>query len=126
MYQKWYNCSLSTPKKTFQAIFYSHLTGTEPVRDWLLSLLVEERKAIGADIMSVEFGWPIGMPTVRNLGQGLWEVRTTLPKTIARVFFCIKGKNLILLHGIIKKSQNTPKKDLELARKRMKAIGGKL
>jgi len=117
---------MSTPKKTLQAIFYSHPTGTEPVRDWLLSLLVEERKAISGDIMSVEFGWPIGMPTVRSLGHGLWEVRTTLPKTIARVFFCIKGKNLILLHGIIKKSQDTPSKDLELARKRMKAIGGKL
>jgi len=35
----------------------------------------------------VQEGWPLGMPLVRNLAKGLWEVRCTLPNTIARVFF---------------------------------------
>jgi phage-related protein len=72
--------------------------------------------------MSVEFGWPLGLPTVKNLGQGLWEVRTSLPDKIARVFFCILYGKMILLHGIIKKSQRTPVKDLQLARNRMKRL----
>jgi phage-related protein len=83
------------------------------------------KKLIGADIKSVEYGWPIGMPTVKNLGSGLWEVRTSLDKKIARVLFCLAGKNqMVLLHGFIKKDQKTPKKDLDLARARMRAFGG--
>ncbi|WPD22088.1 MAG: type II toxin-antitoxin system RelE/ParE family toxin [Candidatus Electrothrix scaldis] len=116
---------MSIPTKALSAIFYKQLTGAEPVREWLLSLTLEERKAIGGDIMSVEYGWPIGMPTVKSLGKGLWEVRSTLPTKIARVFFCIKGSEMILLHGIIKKSQKAPKKELDLAIKRMKAIRSK-
>jgi phage-related protein len=124
-YQVWYIDRMSIPTKALSAIFYKQLTGAEPVREWLLSLTLEERKAIGGDIMSVEYGWPIGMPTVKSLGKGLWEVRSTLPTKIARVFFCIKGGEMILLHGIIKKSQKAPKKELALAIKRMKAIGSK-
>ena len=114
-----------TPQKILEAIFYANHNGVEPVREWLLKLSVEEKKLIGSDIMSVEFGWPIGMPTVRSLSNGLWEVRSNLQGKIARVFFCIENSKMILLHGIIKKSQKTPQKDLELARKRMKEIGGK-
>ena len=49
---------------------------------------------IGADIKTVEFGWPIGMPTCRPMGDGLFEVRTNLPQNqIARVLFCFyEGK----------------------------------
>jgi hypothetical protein len=42
--------------------FYRRLSGTEPVRDWLKSLSVEDRRIVGTDIAAVEFGWPIGMP----------------------------------------------------------------
>jgi hypothetical protein len=49
--------------KRIPARFYSTEAGNEPVRDWLLGLSREERKIIGVDIKTVEFGWPIGMPT---------------------------------------------------------------
>jgi phage-related protein len=69
----------------------------------------------------VEYEWPIGLPLCRPLGAGLYEVRTSLQNRIARVFFAIEGSKMVLLHGFIKKSQSTPKSDLELARRRLQA-----
>ncbi|MFB2767728.1 type II toxin-antitoxin system RelE/ParE family toxin [Pelatocladus sp. BLCC-F211] len=113
--------------KRIPARFYQNENGKEPVRDWLKDLDQEERRLIGTDIKTVEFGWPIGMPTCRPMGDGLFEVRTDLPQNrIARVLFCIYEEEMILLHGFIKKSQKTPKKELELAldRKRKLEAGG--
>jgi phage-related protein len=60
------------------------------------------------------------MPVCRPLGQGLYEVRTTLKNRIARVLFGIVDGEMVLLHGFIKKSQTTPQDDLDLARDRLK------
>jgi Phage derived protein Gp49-like (DUF891) len=56
--------------------FYQNSLGTEPVRDWLKDLDRDDRLIIGGDIKTVEFGWPIGMPTCKPLGKGLYEVRS--------------------------------------------------
>lgn len=65
------------------------------------------------------------MPVCRSLGQGLWEVRSSLPRgRIARVFFCIDAGEMVLLHGFEKKTQKTPAAELEKARKRMKEVLG--
>lgn len=96
-----------------------------PVRDWLLSLSEQERKDIGDDIRTAEFGWPIGMPLCRPMKshKGLWEVRTNLAGgKIARVLFCAHEGEMILLHGFIKKTQKTPKPDLDTAAKRMRGL----
>ena len=60
----------------------------------------------------------MGKPLVDSLGGGLWEVRSSLGDRIARVFFIILNEEIILLHGIVKRSQTTPKQELDLARKR--------
>jgi phage-related protein len=110
-------------KKILPARFFQQESGNEPVRDWLLSLPADERKLIGDDIKTAEFGWPIGMPLIRPMGGGLFEVRTDLPdKKIARVLFCAHEGEMVLLHGFIKKTQKTPKADLDLAKKRMKGL----
>ena len=62
------------------------------------------------------------MPLVGNLGKGLWEVRSTLPNTIARVLFIMHEGQMVLLHGFIKKTQKTPQHDMEMALKRAKEI----
>ncbi|NJM99725.1 MAG: type II toxin-antitoxin system RelE/ParE family toxin [Phormidesmis sp. RL_2_1] len=81
-----------------------------------MKLDLADRKTIGADIKTVEFGWPIGMPTCRPMGKGLYEVRSSVAgNRIARVLFCIHNGQMVLLHGFIKKSQKTPKQDLDLA-----------
>ena len=87
------------------------------MREWLKSLSREDRKQIGTDIMTVEFGWPIGMPVCRPLKSGLYEIRTNLTgHRIARVLFYIdKQGRMVLLHGFIKKTQKTPVQDLQLA-----------
>ena len=105
--------------------FYCSETGREPVREWLRSLDAADRRTIGQDLMRVQFGWPIGMPLVRSLKDGLWEVRSSLPsQQIARVLLCFHDGMLIVLHGFIKKTQKTPADDLELAKRRMREVTG--
>jgi hypothetical protein len=53
--------------------FYATELGGEPVREWLKLLSAVERKTVGEDIKTVQFGWPLGMPLVRSLGGGIWE-----------------------------------------------------
>ncbi len=109
--------------KKIAAAFYCTPAGTEPVRDWLKGLSADDRREIGQDIATVEYGWPVGMPVCRPLGQGLWEVRSNLPgNRTARVIFSIAQGHMVLLHGFVKKTQKTPDEDLALARKRMKEI----
>ncbi|HUX85704.1 MAG TPA: type II toxin-antitoxin system RelE/ParE family toxin [Chloroflexota bacterium] len=107
--------------KKIPAVFYRTAQGAEPVRDFLLALPREDRRIVGADIATVEYGWPVGKPTCAPLGLGLWEVRSTLATNrIARVIFTLHDSQMVLLHAFIKKTQKTPPGDLEIARKRMK------
>ena len=110
------------PDFILEVRFFRNDNGTEPVRDWLKSLRREDKKAIGEDIKTVQYGWPIGMPVVRKLEVGIWEVRSHTKDGIVRVLFTINGDTMILLHGFAKKSQKTPTEDLYLARKRMKEL----
>ena len=107
--------------KRVPAFFFRTESGNEPVRDWLKSMAPEDRRAVGEDIRTVEYGWPIGMPTCRPLGGGLHEVRTGLGgNRIARVFFYIDARQrMILLHGFMKKTQATPESELNHARQNM-------
>ena len=102
--------------------FFRTSEGREPVREWLKALPAEERKAIGDDIRTVQFGWPIGMPLVRKIEAGLWEVRVDLSSGIARILLSIFGGEAVLLHGFIKKSEKTPLPDLKTAKQRKKLL----
>lgn len=107
-----------------QVAFFRSDAGTEPVRDWLKALEPIERRTIGEDIKTVQIGWPLGMPLVRKLEQGLWEVRISLNHKIARVLFTIVEGRMVLLHGFIKKSQKTPSSDMDLAKTRLSQLRG--
>jgi hypothetical protein len=107
------HCLVVQGPKRLPARFYRSDSGKEPVREWL--------KILGEDVKDVEFSWPIGMPLVRSLGSALWQVRSSLPRgRIARVIFCVVEEQMVLLHAFIKKTQKTPKQDLDLALRRMK------
>jgi phage-related protein len=109
--------------KKIQIIFYQTAAGSEPVREWLKSLDVADRNAVGQDLMRVQFGWPVGMPICRPLDTGLWEVRSTLSENReARVLFFFHEGRMGIVNGFIKKSQKTPQSELDLARKRMKEM----
>ena len=80
-----------------------------------MGLSSEDRKLVGRDIQKVEFGWPLGMPYCRNLGKGLWEVRSDLTDgKIGRVLFCVARERIVLLHSFVRKTQKTPARDLRL------------
>jgi phage-related protein len=102
--------------------FYKTESGNEPVREWLRSLPRTEKKIIGEDIKTVQYGWPLGMPLVRKIDTGLWEVRSELGNRIARVLFTVQGNVMLLLHGFIKKSQKMPASELRLAKQRLSRV----
>jgi phage-related protein len=112
-------------RKILPAIFYRTAMGAEPVRKWLKALSREDKRIVGTDIATVEFGWPVGMPTCRSLAsrRGLWEVRSSLTHNrIARILFVVYQGQMVLLHGFIKKTQQTPEEQLDLAVKRQKEV----
>ena len=98
------------------ARFYT--TGAnEPVKEWLLS--DHELKAeVGTAIMAVQFGWPVGQPLCKHIEGDIWEVRVNLNNRIARVLFALDGSTMILLHGFVKKTQKTPKDEIDIAQDR--------
>ena len=114
---------MANKEKRIPAVFYQSNKGNEPVRKWLKSQAEADRKIIGSDLKDVEYGWPVGMPLCRSLGDGLWEVRSGISNgRISRVIFCIWRDRMALLHGFIKKTQKMPDSDKNLALKRKKEI----
>lgn len=113
---------LAASDQQIKVLFFRSELGNEPVRDWLKGLSREQRQMIGVEIKTVQMGWPIGMPLVRKLESGLWEVRVGLGDTAARVMFTMSDGAMVLLHGFIKKCQKTPLVDLALARKRKTSL----
>jgi phage-related protein len=112
---------MSRPEKVIKVHFFQSDSGRSYVREWLLGLASEDRKIIGEDLKTVEFGWPIGMPVAEKLEAELWATRSILSgKRYSRVIFTIYGKYMVLLHGFIKKSNKIERNDLRVARKRRK------
>ena len=68
-------------------------------------------------------GANLGMPHTRSMGDGLFELRLKSVEGIARVMYCtLVGQQVVMLHSFIKKTEKTPKRDLELAIQRMKEV----
>jgi phage-related protein len=105
-------------QKKISVVFYRTPADNEPVREWLRSLPITEKKTIGENIKAIELSWPVGLPLVRKLDTDLWEIRSQLTGRIARVFFTVWGNYMVLLHGFIKKAQKTPQDEIDLAKKR--------
>jgi phage-related protein len=115
-----------TPRelKPIPVAFWSTEQGNEPVREWLKEMPKADRQKIGHDLTLLQYGWPVGMPLCKAMKGGLWELRSKLAShRFARVLFTFYDETLVLLHGFIKKSNKTPKDDLDLALKRKKSLG---
>ena len=125
MYQLWYTVRMDNDeegKPILNVVFYKTESGKEPVREWLKDMPKEDRQAIGEDIKTAQYGWPLGMPLIRKIERGLWEVRSHIGAGIARVFFTVMDRTMILLHGFVKKTQKTPQDELDTARNRLKNV----
>jgi phage-related protein len=103
----------------FEVVFFAMASGNEPVLEWLRTLSRDEKLTIGADLRTVQIGFPLGMPLCRPLGDGLFEVRSSLPtKKEARLMFFQQGRDLVVVNGFIKKTQKTPADEIDKARSR--------
>ena len=125
MYQLWYTPVMDKngdKEPILNVVFYKTESGNEPVREWLKDLPKADRQAIGEDIKTAQYGWPLGMPLIRKIERGLWEVRSRVTAGIARVFFTVMDSTMILLHGFVKKSQKTPQNELDTAHRRLNNI----
>uniref|UniRef100_C6DZF5 Type II toxin-antitoxin system RelE/ParE family toxin n=1 Tax=Geobacter sp. (strain M21) TaxID=443144 RepID=C6DZF5_GEOSM len=72
-----------------------------------------------------EYGPNLGMPHTRALGSGLFEIRAKAEEGIGRAFFCtMVGRKIIILHSFIKKTDKTPKLELDVALARQKEVFG--
>lgn len=69
------------------------------------------------------YGPDLGMPHTRAMGQGLFELRLKAAEGISRVFYCtLVGRRIVMLHQFVKKSEKTPRRELDIARTRMKEV----
>jgi phage-related protein len=118
------NLVVDVPAPTLAVRFFITEAGNEPVREWLRAMPGADSKTIGADLQTVQYGWPLGMPLVRKMEPDLWEVRSDISGGIARVLFTVApvadGNAVLLLHGFVKKTQKTPKTELDTARNRLR------
>lgn len=106
----------------YEIEYFQKKSGRIPVREFLDSLDKTNRRLqarIFRDLSTLErLGVNLGMPAVRLLGKGLYELRSSVGTDIARVFyFFFDGKKIILINGFVKKTQKTPPGELEKARR---------
>jgi len=100
--------------------FFKTAGGNEVVLDFLRSLPADDKKTLGEDLKTLQYGFPIGMPLCRPVGK-LWELRCSLPsKRELRLlwFFHKVTQTIIVVHAFIKKAQRTPRNDMELGEAR--------
>ena len=74
------------------------------------------------DMMLIH-GSNLGLPHTKSLNNGLLELRLKSKEGIGRVFYCTKiGKNIVMLHSFVKKSQKIPKNEMDIAQKRLREV----
>ena len=103
----------------FEIVFYDKPDGSEPVKEFLLSVDVKMRARL---IKTIELlarnGTDLRMPYSEHLVDGIFEIRAKVGSNISRVlYFFVIGKRIVLTNGFIKKTQKTPKGEIELAKK---------
>ncbi|ESQ76657.1 type II toxin-antitoxin system RelE/ParE family toxin [Asticcacaulis sp. AC402] len=109
------------PELAFQVAFFATPNGNKPAWEFLKLLDKEDRSRVGFDLKRVQIGFPVGMPLCRPFGDGLYELRCSLPsKREARLLFFVFEDTLIIVSGFIKKTQKTPEQELQKARERKK------
>ena len=101
--------------------FYRDTEGNVPVEGFLVSLPEKDRARIAWTInLLEEYGLQLGLPYVKHLRGKLWELRIRAGRSAYRIiYFAYVGQRFILLHGFLKKTQKTPRRELEIAERRM-------
>lgn len=103
----------------FEIVFYNKPDGSEPVKDFLLSVDDKMRARLLKTIdLLAENGTNLRMPYSEHLVDGIFEIRAQIGSNISRVlYFFVIGRKIVLTNGFVKKTQRTPKNEIELAKK---------
>lgn len=102
----------------FKVEFYTKDTGEKPAKDFILSLDTKMKaKVLGIIDVLEEYGTQLREPYSKHLDDGIFEIRGKVGTDITRVlYFFYYGKRIILTNGFIKKTQQTPKNEIKLAK----------
>ncbi|MBE7417016.1 MAG: type II toxin-antitoxin system RelE/ParE family toxin [Ideonella sp.] len=101
-------------------IEYFHERVLSEIQSWPVDVLADYARLVE---LLAEHGPDLRLPHSRALGEGLFELRPRGRSGIARAFYCfVIARRIVLVHAFIKKSQQTPDKELKLARKRAKEL----
>ncbi|MFZ5834692.1 MAG: type II toxin-antitoxin system RelE/ParE family toxin [Pseudomonadota bacterium] len=101
-------------------IEYFHARVLAEIESWPVDILADYARLIE---LLAEYGPSLRLPHSKAFGDGLFELRPRGKMGIGRAFYCfLAGKHIVVLHAFIKKSQQTPERDLNLARKRLKEL----
>ena len=102
------------------SIEYFHSRVKTEIENWPDGVLADYARIVE---LLMEFGPHLRMPHSRALGDGLFELRPRVREGIGRVFYCfVMIRRIVILHAFVKKTQETPERELKLARKRMKEV----
>ena len=90
------------------------------IEAWPVDILADYARLVG---LLIEHGPNLQMPYSRSMGRGLFELRAKGKEGIGRAFYCfIAGRRIVVLHAMVKKTDQTPERDLDLARRRVEAV----
>lgn len=112
---------------TYEITFYTKPDGVEPAKDFVVNLSPKiQAKVIRILDILEEYGTDLRMPYSRLLRDGIYEIRIIQGNNCARIlYFFTYGNKIILTNGFIKKTQKTPKREIEIARKYRKDYEGR-
>ena len=102
------------------SIEYFHPRVLAEIESWPADIVADYARIVE---LLIEHGPNLRLPHSRAFGEGLFELRPRGRAGIGRAFYCfLVGKRVLVLHAFVKKSQQTPDRELKLARKRMKEV----
>ena len=103
----------------FEIVFYDKPDGSEPVKDFLLSVDDKMRARLLRTIdLLAKNGTALRMPYSEHLADGIFDIRVKSGSDISRVlYFFVIGRRIVLTNGFVKKTQKNPKSEIELAKK---------
>jgi phage-related protein len=100
----------------WKVVFYTRVRGDSPPREYIMSLGEERAKIARSIKLLSEVGTKITMPQARHLKGPLWELR---PVPHRLIYFALKGRCFVILHAFRKTTNRTPRREIEIAEKRM-------
>ncbi|MFZ2152800.1 MAG: type II toxin-antitoxin system RelE/ParE family toxin [Microgenomates group bacterium] len=109
-------------KTDWKIIYYQYPNGKEPIYDFIESLSpVAQAKVSNTFDLLLQFGIRLGLPHVKKISNtDLWELRILGGDSIRIIYIATTGKQFLLLHGFVKKTQKTDKRELKIAQSRLK------